>query len=266
MSKKKNSLLWKIESDLKGPSYIFGTMHVRDHKAFGYQNLAQQKILECEVYAGEMNLDEINQEAMAESMDLAQDISISTLLKPKIYKRLEKLFLRQVGMPLSFFEKSQPIMITNLITESLLSVDTPHSLDATLWQFAKDQQKITIGIESFEEQIEILGEISLDYQIKGLIDLVRNFKKFKKQLSNLTALYQEGDIRQLYKSSKKQAGKMRKLMFYSRNKIMADRIAKLVREQSIFVSIGAGHLSGGKGVLRLLKQEGFKIKPVSNFS
>ncbi|MFT5765358.1 MAG: hypothetical protein ACI8X3_002795, partial [Saprospiraceae bacterium] len=168
MNKKKNTLLWKIESDQNNPSYIFGTMHVRDNKAFGYQLLAEQKIMECEVYAAEMNLDEINQEVMADTMDLNQDISLSTLLKPKVYRRLEKLFLKQVGMPLAFFENSQPLMITNLITESLLSVDTPHSLDATLWQFAKEQQKITVGIESFEEQIEILGEISLDYQVKGL--------------------------------------------------------------------------------------------------
>ena len=264
MTNKKNALLWKIESDHKDPSYIFGTMHVRDQRAFGYKEIAEQKILLCDVYAAEMNLDEINQAAMADTMDMSQETSLSTLLKPKIYRRLEKLFKKQVGMPLAFFENSQPLLVTNVITESLLSVDMPLSLDATLWQFAKEQEKVTMGIESFEEQLDILSEISLDFQVKGLTDMVRNFKKFKKQLYKMTELYQQGNIRQLYKSSKKQAGNMRKLMFYDRNKIMADRIAKLVREQSIFVSVGAGHLSGGKGVLRLLKREGFKVRPVLN--
>ncbi len=264
MTDKKNSLLWKIEGGYKDASYIFGTMHVRDRRAFVYKEIAEEKILECDVYAAEMNLEAIDQAAMANSMDMDQDLFLSTLIKPKIYKRLEKLFRKQVGIPLIHFEKSQPLMITNLITESLLSIDMPQSLDASLWQFASEEGKVLIGIESFEEQLNILSEIPLDYQLKGLVDLVRNFKKFKKQLFKLAGLYQDGNIRQLYKDSKKQAGKMRKLMFYDRNYIMAERISKLVKEQSIFISIGAGHLSGGKGVLRLLKQNGLKLKPVKN--
>lgn len=263
MSKQKNTLLWKIIGDHQEVSYLFGTMHVMDQRAFRYKDLVEEKILECEIYAAEMNLDEVNQAAMGDTMDLDDDLSLSTLLKPKIYKRLAKLFDKQIGMPLSFFEKSQPLLISNLITESQLSRDMPLSLDATLWQFAKEKEKVTIGIESFEEQLQILSSISLDYQLKGLTDLVRNFKKVRKQLFKLTHLYEQGNIKQLWKQSKKQAGGMRKIMIYDRNKVMAERIANLAREQSLFVSVGAGHLSGGKGIIRLLKKEGFKLKPVS---
>ncbi len=259
---KKNTLLWKIQSPHPKSSYLFGTMHVMDQRAFRHKEIVEEKILECDIYAAEMNLDEINQAAMAETMDLDNDLGLSTLLKPKIYKRLEKLFAKQVGMPLSYFESSQPLLISNLLTESQLSKDMPLSLDATLWEFAKENEKVTIGVETFEEQIEILTNIPLDYQLKGLIDLIQNYKKFKKQLLKLTKLYEQGDIQKLWKTSKKQAGSMRKLMIYDRNKIMADRIANLASEQSIFASVGAGHLSGGKGVIRLLKKKGLKLKPV----
>ncbi len=263
MSNKKNTLLWKIVDEDKRASFVFGTMHVMDQRAFRYKELVEEKILECDVYAGEMNLDEINQATMASSMDLDQDISLSSLIKPKIYKRLEKLFFKNVGMPLSFFEKSQPLLVTNLLTESQLSKDNPLSLDATLWVFAKENGKVMIGVETFEEQMEILGNIPLDYQLKGLNDLVQNFKKFKKQLFKLTKIYEQGDIQKLWKQSKKQAGVLRKMMIYDRNEIMATRIAHLAKEQTIFASVGAGHLSGKKGVLRLLKQEGFRIKPIA---
>jgi len=262
MAKKKNALLWKIEGEGGATSYLFGTMHVMDQRAFRYKDLVEEKIRTCEIYAAEMNLDEVDQAAMSDTMDLDKDLSLSTLLKPKVYKRLEKLFTKQVGMPLSYFEKSQPLLISNLLTESQLSRDMPLSLDATLWQFAKEEEKILVGVESFAEQINILASIPLDYQIKGLIDLIKNFKQFRKQLTHLTKLYEQGDIQKLWKQSKKQAGGMRKLMIYDRNKIMAERIANLAREKSVFAAVGAGHLSGGKGVIRLLKKADFKLRPV----
>lgn len=262
MSKKKNALLWEINGEDLSTSYLFGTMHVRDQRAFRYEDLVKSKIKDCEVYAGEMNLDEINHVAMANSMDLDQDVYLHDLLKPKIYKRLSKLLKKQTGLSLIHFDNSQPILVTNLLTESLLSRDAKLSLDASLWEYAKSEEKITIGIESFEEQMHILSNLSLDYQIKGLSDLVRNFKKFSKQLQKLTALYEKADIHRLYKKSKSQAGKMRKLMIYDRNKIMADRIELLINEQAVFISVGAGHLSGGKGIIRLLKKAGFKLRPV----
>lgn len=244
-------------------SYLFGTMHVRDQRAFGYLPIVQEKILACEVYAAELNLDEIDQQIMAEAMDLDGDVVLSDLLKAKVYKRLERLFIEQTGLPLSYFEGSQPIMITNLLTESVLAKDAPHSLDATLWKFAQSQEKITIGIETFEEQLAIMDKITLDYQVKGLSDMVRNFKKFKKQLKELTVLYQEGALRKLYKRTKKQAGPLRKLMIYNRNYIMAERIIQLAEEKSLFAAVGAGHLEGAKGVLRLLKKGGFRCVPVA---
>ncbi|MCC6727171.1 MAG: TraB/GumN family protein, partial [Saprospiraceae bacterium] len=48
-----------------------------------------------------------------------------------------------------------------------------------------------------------------------------------------------------------------------RNQVMAERIAALIRQQPTFVAIGAAHWGGGKGVLRGLKQKGFKISPAT---
>jgi uncharacterized protein YbaP (TraB family) len=262
MSHSKNSLLWRVSKPGLPDSYLFGTMHVRDQRAFRYLPIVKENILTCDIYAAELNLDEIDQQIMAEAMDLDDDVRLSDLLKSKVYKRLERLFFAQTGFPLEYFEGSQPIMITNLLTESVLAKDAPHSLDATLWKFARENDKITIGIETFEEQLVIMDKISLDYQVKGLSEMVRNFKKFKKQLRELTELYQSGALRKLYKRTKKQAGPLRKLMIYNRNFIMAERIAQFANEKSIFVAVGAGHLEGSKGILRLLKMEGFKCSPV----
>ncbi len=263
MKKKKKTLLWKVESEKDvAPSYVFGTMHVRDRRAFKYKELVESKILKCEAFAAEMNFEEVDHLFMADSMDLPENQTLSDVLKPKSYAKVDQIFNKLVGVPLSHFEKSQPLLISNIITERLLSSDMPLSLDATLHQFAAQNEKITLGIESFEEQIEILSKISLDFQVKSLNWMAKNFKQFKKQLMKMTADYEASDIQKLFRSAKKNSKGLRKILLYDRNKIMAKRIAEMAREQSIFVAIGAGHLGGLKGVLRLLKKEGLKIRPV----
>jgi uncharacterized protein YbaP (TraB family) len=44
---------------------------------------------------------------------------------------------------------------------------------------------------------------------------------------------------------------------------MANRIADLIQQQTAFCAIGAAHMAGAKGVLRLLKLKGLSINPVN---
>ncbi len=74
--------------------------------------------------------------------------------------------------------------------------------------------------------------------------------------------YADGEIQALYQSAKKDAKGMRKILLYRRNKLMAKRFGEIARTQSLFCAVGAGHLAGGKGMLRLLKKAGFKVKPI----
>ena len=102
----------------------------------------------------------------------------------------------------------------------------------------------------------------MDYQIKGLLQIGKNPKKYRQALAKSITTYIKQDFQNLYQSSKKGAGDKRKVLLYNRNKIMAERIAQYIEKQSLFAAIGAGHLGGGKGVLRLLKQKGFKLSPI----
>ncbi len=263
MKKKKKTLLWKIETKKQpNPSYVFGTMHVRDQRAFKYKELTEQKILECDAFAAELNLEEAEHLFDAGALNLPEGQTLDSILKPKAFARIDKLFRKKIGVPLENFNNSRPLLISNIITEKIFSEDMPLALDAALYQFASQHGKITLGIENFEEQLNILEKIPLDFQIKSLNWMAKNFKRFRKQLQKMTKDYETGDIQKLYQATKKNAKGLRKVLIYDRNAIMARRIADMAAEQSLFAAIGAGHLGGEKGVLRLLKKAGFKVKPV----
>ncbi len=267
MKKNKNSLVWQFyspTSDSETPpkiSYMIGTMHIRDERAFQFEQIFFNKIMSCDVFATEFDLDDTQAVSVASALMLPLGSSLQSLIHHKLYKRINDVLRKQTGMDLMQFNYMKPIAVTNFLSEFVLSNDRMLSLDETLWQFAKSHQKILRGIETFGEQLEILEKMAIDDQIKGLKDVIRNFPKFRKQLLNMTKLYEKADIAQLYKIAKQTAKGGQKILLYDRNALMVDRIAELSEQNTICVAVGAGHLAGKKGVLHLLKQKGFVVKP-----
>lgn len=264
MKKKKQSLLWKISGDkMPGDSYLFGTMHVRDKDAFLYRDLVFQKIDDCEAFATEFNLEEMETNVSSDVLDLPEGETLDFLLSEKQYKKTRKVLQKIAGMDLVHFNTSQPILIANLIAGRMLSDEMPLSLDETLWQYARQQEKTVLGVETYIEQINIMLQIPMEYQLRNLMGIVKNVGAYRKEIKKMTRLYKEADIQRLYKAVKKSSKGMRKLLLYNRNLIMAERIAEMAKEQTICVAIGAGHLAGQRGVLPLLKQSGFRVEPVA---
>src|SRR5579871_2249156 len=52
------TLLWRISGkDLKEPSYLFGTMHVKDKRVFGFSDSVMLAIQKCKSFALEVHPD-----------------------------------------------------------------------------------------------------------------------------------------------------------------------------------------------------------------
>ncbi|MFT4971953.1 MAG: hypothetical protein ACI9XO_003431 [Paraglaciecola sp.] len=263
MKLKDKTLLWQISRpDQSQPSYVFGTMHVRDNAAFHHVNFIESIIQNCAAFATEYNLDEGQSNIPADMIYLPDGKSLTDFIPQKKYEKLHKAILKSFKIDLNPFKKLQPLFINNLIGEQLLSKDQDQALDSYLWNFAKDENKTLLGIETWKEQLKTLENLTLEYQIKSLIDIGKNTKKYRQAIQKSVRDYGSGDFQKLFQSAKKGSGDKRKILLYNRNKIMANRIAEFTEQHTIFAAIGAGHLGGKKGVLRLLKQQGFILKPI----
>ena len=263
MKKSKQSLLWQIsKAHLAAPSYIFGTMHIQNQKAFGFKDIVYEKIKACEHFANEFNLEDTDAIAMQAALALPSGKTLHDYISPKKFAKIQSILKKTFGVDIALFIHHTPMLIINLLTNKILSEDHQLALDLHLLAYAQAEGKHITGIETFQEQLDILQKIPLKYQVKSLIDTASNVKKYRQKLLYLASLYQTADIQKIFKATKKNTGQLRKMMIYRRNYIMAERIALLVQKQSLFAAIGAAHLGGQKGVLRLLKRKGFSIKAV----
>ena len=52
----------------------------------------------------------------------------------------------------------------------------------------------------------------------------------------------------------------------ARNRVMAERLDRMLGHELLFVAVGAFHLVGESGVLRLLEDKGYQVMPVAQHS
>lgn len=256
-------LFWKItHKDLPTPSYLLGTMHIQPKGNPNWKDAFLPYMEQCAGFATEFDLEEVDAQVIAEYSFLPNNQTLADYISPKKIKKLEKIFLKAAGLPIGGLLRTKPLFIANMLTEKILTEDHSVSMDSELYQLAKQLGKDCSGIETFAEQLEILQKIPIEYQVKNLLKIGKNISQFRKNLKKMFAIYEEGDVQKLHKVTRKGIGSIRKLMLYQRNELMAYRIFKKIQEKSIFCAIGAGHLGGKQGVLRLLKKRGLRVKPV----
>lgn len=259
----KNSLLWVLSPKDGGPdSYLFGTMHVRDLRAFEWLEPAINCLENCTVFATEFDFTDTDPAAVAAVLKLPPETTLDQMLKPGVWRNLEFYCRKKLQMPVEHIRFLHPMSVSMALTNDLVSSEAPLSLDETLWEQARLLGIRTTGVETFEEQLETLKRIPFELHLKSLTWLLKNHARQKRRLKKMFRWYRAGNIRELYRAAKKDAKGMRKLLLYERNKIMARRFAGMARQESLFCAVGAGHLYGQKGLLRLLKKAGFTVKPV----
>jgi hypothetical protein len=263
MKNKKKSLLWQLDHPaLARPSFLFGTMHVRDEQAFQFLHIVYHHLDHCDALATEYNVNEQASADLANVMFLPNNQQLADFFPFHQYQKLKGIVWKAFRINIDRYGRFQPLMLINIISEKLLQKDRPQALDLHLWQYAGQTGKLQVGIETLDEQLRILQAIPLDQQLQQLRNLGRKVTSFRKATLKNAAVYQYNDPQRIYQLVRRSSHGLRKLLLFRRNRIMAERIEKIVREQPTLCAVGAGHLSGKEGLIRLLKQRGFTLRPI----
>ncbi|MBR9922860.1 MAG: TraB/GumN family protein [Bacteroidetes bacterium] len=255
---KKAGLLWQISGTrLPGPSWIFGTMHMRPHGHFPMLQIAKDKIEVSDHFAAELNLSE----ASLQNNQLPQQ-NWTQHLSPARLRKVEDILYKTAGIPRTTVRHYPPMLLVNWLTSRILvPAGSPFYLDQHLWDYAQTLGKSASGLESLQEQTEIYAAYSRKEQLSSLLRITSNISNYSRHMKKMNAYYEAGDIRKLYKHSKNGLGGMRQTMLYHRNERMTNRLMELMLDKTVFAGVGVAHLYGQYGMLRLLKHKGFKLRP-----
>lgn len=265
-SQQANSLLWKISgNNLLKPSYLYGTMHSRDLRAHEFGDSVLVKLNECEAVALELLTAEMMENPFALlGYIMMKDTTLDMLLSEKDYQLVKKFAEDKLGIFGMVVDNIMPIFTSGLITEMMMGDDVEVTVDEFFERTAMEKDMKTIGIETIEEQLKALNQISLKEQAEMLAEQLRTMNEDSVTFEKLIDCYHNQNLKCLQEiyASEKVSEVFDNALVDSRNRVMAQRIDSLVRLQPTFVGVGALHLVGESGLIALLKQSGFLVTPV----
>lgn len=259
-----NSLLWRISHQYSTEySYLFGTMHVRDIHAFERADEITHLFVGGYHLYLETNLDMANSKFAQQTFSLDDTKHFDKCVKPKSLLKCQRIIQKSFGFNVMKFNSTHPIALSSALASSVLENSYSVPLDQYLWNYAQSSHVFCDGLESLEEQMQVVHSMDIEKQFRNIIAISKKPESYRKRILKLIELYRDENIIELLKVSKKGMGSDKNLMLKERNFRMADRIAKKSKVHKAVFAIGAGHLAGKNGILNLLKQKGFTVKPIS---
>lgn len=263
-----SALLYEITGrDLKAPSYLFGTIHLicqkdmfPSEKLKSYLNQTEQLLLEFD-----MDDPAIIQKAVKASM-LPDGKTLKDYVKAEEYAKIDELFKDYLGVSFDVLQTYKPLVSRTYLLSSpkVLGCQPPVVYDNFLAQAAVAAKMPVIGLETVEQQIAVIDSEPLEKQINALNDAVANPQKGFNDFRNLYQAYLTQNSESVYKQivSQMKADYDLKKFLDERNLNWIPVIEKNMASMPSFVAVGGGHLGGKKGVVKLLREKGYKLKPI----
>lgn len=262
----RKALLWEISGNgLTTPSFLYGTIHLICAQDFvisgavknSFQTTAQV-VLELDMDDPKMMLD------MAQYMFMKNGMTLKKLYSESDYNDLDHFFKDSLGMGLGLLNGVKPFILMSMMYKSVLKCE-PKSYEMTFVEMAKKQKKEVMGLESVQEQMAIFDEIPYETQATALIKMIREGMQTDDEFDKIVKLYKSQNIKRMANTANTNefefSGFEDKLLA-DRNTSWINKIGTFAHQKSTFFAVGAAHLGGRKGVIRLLKKAGYKLKAI----
>lgn len=264
------SLFYQIYGNgLKQPSYLYGTIHIMNNDDFSIGKNLEKKLRASSQLVMELDLADTDLGSLAEKSLFPEGKSIKDYISAADYDTLKIFFADSIGVEPMVFEmaysKMKPIFLEQLIYFKYVG-SNPSSYENSFSDIAENRDMKVVGLETFAEQLSILDEFPLDEQIQHLLYAVKNYSQESKNMDKLFALYLDQDIEGLYQfvtSDNYSSDDFEQTLIYKRNDKWIPLITDMIQQQSSFIAVGAGHLGGQQGLIRLLRNKGFIVEPIN---
>ena len=260
------SLLWKISGNgLNKPSYLFGTIHLTCDTSLDENTLNALEATE-QLYL-ELDMDDKSiQMQMMKLMMMKDGAKLSTLLSPEDFKILDEFLKKNLNMSAKMFDSFKPFMISSMLFPKMLDCKS-QSVESELMKVTKEQNEEIFGLEKAEDQMKVFDEISYQDQADELLKTVKdNLEKDKKEFIEMMTIYQNKDIEGMLKmmsdSDNKITSENQDILLNNRNKNWIPIMVKIMKDKPTFFGVGAGHLAGEEGVIKLLRKKGYKVEAI----
>lgn len=236
-------------------------MHLMCAEDFLIQDKVISAFKKCDSLFMEVDLASMEEMNIMNNQE-EQTASISAELNEEEQHELDEILKSSYGYSLDEADKQAPIMLLNQMILRSIGCSDVKIFEMEFIAMAQEYSMQTGGLETALEQLDIADKI---YDSKELLRQLRIGDSYTEVFQNMLAAYKEEDLDALgYLISDRRfmSEDGEETMLTERNKKWATSMPKLMKNNSIFFAVGAGHLGQKNGIIYLLRKKGFNVNPV----
>jgi uncharacterized protein YbaP (TraB family) len=263
------NFLWKV-SRREGVIYIAGSVHLLSARfypldpafdtAFSASDLLVEELDLGEMLSPNSQMDMLNRGLLPAGQTLDQLVSAETMAV--VTKKFAEL-----GLPVQPMKQFKPWMLA-LTIQGLewqkAGYDADLGLDKHFYDLAVAGGKRVQGLETVAFQVSRFDEMSMALQDRMLVETLKELETTTTSFEKLANAWKAGDvagIESVVLQDLKAEPEMYKRLLVDRNLAWIPKIeALLARPRPAFVVVGAAHLVGTDGLLRLLAAKNYTIE------
>lgn len=266
------NFLWEVDSS-PAKVYILGSIHIAKKELYPLPDDIENAFNNSDKLAVEANIDDAGsyqtQMLTMESAMMPMGDNLKNHVSSRTYEAAAKR-MQSFGLDMAMFDNFRPWFAATQMTSlglMKLGFDPEYGIDKYFLSKAEKENKGIIELEGVEYQIKLMSGLPDDEQDLFLFYTAVDLDNMEQDMDKLLNIWINGDADGLEGMIFETLQEYPDLepvfekLFYQRNIAMADKIDAFLREGgSYFVIVGAGHLVGEKGVLKLLEQKGYSLK------
>ena len=262
-----NSRLWKISGkQLEQPSYLYGTFHLLCSDDLQIKDKVSDALEASDQLVLELDFDDSTvMSTIQQHMAFTDGTTASDYLNDSEYKLLAGFFRDSLNLPFERLKTIKPFFLSSMTIMHFLGCQ-PVSFEQQLTRMAGERNMEVSGLETVEEQIQFIDNLSMAHQKKMLMENIKNYDSSKKMFDRMVQYYLNGNLKGLNSISEDYMSgdyaEFKEELLTRRNRKWVPAIEELIRDSASFIGVGAAHLPGQEGVINLLRKAGYQVEPV----
>lgn len=263
----KSSLLWKIEGPgVQKGCYLFGTMHLIEKEYFIFPDKLQkllkksdQLVMELAGLPNQMEAMKLVQLKEGTFFDFFTAEQTDTILAwAKSEMNMEEKTFRAT------MSKMKPFVVVQMATQIHFMGKT-ESYEMSFEKIALVNKIEIKGLETIEQQMALFDNLTNEQQTEMVMETIREGDKGLELTKTMEQVYTRQNVDSLYIMLQDEGGLLSEEQanfLDNRNKNWIPQIKMMIADKKTFIAVGAGHLGGPNGIIRLLEKEGYVLTPV----
>jgi len=179
---------------------------------------------------------------------------------------MDEYFTEHFGAGLAQVGMLKPLALSSMVLTAGMPCTDIKAYEMELAELANQHELAILKLESVEFQMELFDRIPLADQVEWLWHGVDQEEESQRVMQTMVDAYVSEDLNQLLAAMQQDPQMMEymELLLDERNRNWIAPIRDMMHEQQLFIAVGAGHLPGEQGVIRLLQEAGYTVEPVTD--